>query len=90
MVDRKLGRKAETMSETALLAGQAAIEPTKGGEVSPTLAVPKISTAPCKVSLVVSGDSGLEHPAKPISAAATITTYALFIANLLYSVIVVR
>jgi hypothetical protein len=35
MVDRKLGRKAETMSETALLAGQAAIEPTKGGEVSP-------------------------------------------------------
>jgi hypothetical protein len=36
MVDRKLGRKAETMSETALLAGQAAIKPAEGGEVSPS------------------------------------------------------
>jgi hypothetical protein len=36
MADRKLGRKAETMSETALLTGQAAMKPTEGGEVSPS------------------------------------------------------
>jgi transposase len=44
MVDRKLTRKAETMSQTALLAGQAATEPTEGGEVSPPeqrVAVPR-------------------------------------------------
>jgi hypothetical protein len=41
MVDRKLGRKAETMSQTALLAGQVTTEPTassdgaKSSEASP-------------------------------------------------------
>jgi hypothetical protein len=35
-VDRKLGRKAETMSQTALLAGQAATESAEGGEISPS------------------------------------------------------
>jgi hypothetical protein len=43
MQDRKLGRKAETMSETALLAGQATIEPTGGGEIS--LSEPRATTA---------------------------------------------
>jgi transposase len=34
MQDQKLGRKAETMSQTALLAGQAATEPAEDGEIS--------------------------------------------------------
>jgi transposase len=35
MADRKLMRKAEAMSQTALLAGQAATEPADGGKVLP-------------------------------------------------------